>query len=168
MGGAAIAFGAHEAGHLVFDVAFGADPYVKRVELGAIPFFAIAHRTDLSRRREYTISAAGFWSQYAATELILSARPDLRRERAPVQKGLLAFHLLTSAGYGVVALVRAGPAERDTRGMAYGARLDERAIGTLVLAPAVLDAIRYARPGARWAAWASRAAKLGTVALLLR
>jgi hypothetical protein len=167
-GGAAIAFGAHEAAHLMFDLAFGANPHLKKVNLGGIPFFAIAHRGDLSRRREYIISAAGFWSQYAGTELILSRRPNLRHQRAPVEKGLLAFHVVTSAGYGVVALLRAGPGERDTRGMAFGARMDERAIGGLILAPAILDAIRYTRPSARWVAWASRAAKLGTVALLLR
>jgi hypothetical protein len=168
LAGAGIGLGLHEAGHLAFDWAFDAQPRLGRVELGGIPFFAIAHRTDLSPRREYVVSAAGLWTQYVTSEWILSRRPNLRGEDAPVLKGLLAFDVVTSAGYGVVALARGGPAERDTRGMAAGARVSERAVGGLVLVPAVLDAWRYVRPESRWAAWISRAAKIGTVALLIR
>jgi hypothetical protein len=152
----------------MFDWAFDAQPHVTRVELGGIPFFAIVHRPDLSPHREYAVSAAGFWAQYVTSEWILSRRPNLRAERAPVLKGLLAFDIATSAGYGVLAMARGGPAERDTRGMAIGAHASEPAIGGLVLVPAVLDAWRYARPEARWAVWASRAAKIGTVVLLFR
>ncbi len=166
--GAGIGLGLHEAGHLAFDWAFDAKPRLKRVEFGGIPFPALVHRTDLSPRRELTISSAGFWTQYLASEHILFRRPHLRAERAAVLKGVLAFQILTSAGYAAAALARAGPAERDTRGMAISSGIDERAIGVLVLAPAVLDAYRYVRPDARWAVWVSRAAKIGTVGLLLR
>ena len=166
--GAGIGFGLHEAGHLVFDWGFDANPRLRRVELGGIPFFAIAHRGDLSPRREFAVSSAGFWTQYVLSECILSHRPNLRAERAPVRKGVLAFHILTSVGYGAVALARGGPAERDTRGMASAARVSERLIGGLVLAPALLDAYRYVRPEARWAVWVSRAAKIGAVSLLVR
>ena len=54
-----------------------------------------------------------------------------------------------------------GPAERDTRGMALSAGVDEPWIGATVLAPAVLDAARYYRPDSRVLRWASRAAKIG-------
>lgn len=73
-----------------------------------------------------------------------------------------------SAGYACVAFARAGPFERDTRGIAESIGVDERAIGALVLAPAVLDAIRYFKPEARWAKWDSRAAKVGSVLLVAR
>lgn len=160
--------GLHEGGHLVFDWGFDTQPRLKRVALGGIPFFAIVPQTSLSPRREYALSAAGFWTHDLASEIILSRRPHLRDEQAPVRKGMLAFHVVTSAGYGMVALARGGPPERDTRGMAIGAHVDERVIGGLVLIPAVLDAYRYVHPEARWAVWISRAAKIGTVGLLFR
>jgi hypothetical protein len=168
LAGAGIGFGLHETGHLAFDWGFDAKPRLKRVELGGIPFFAIGHRGDLSPRREFAVSSAGFWTQYVASEYILARRPALRADHAPARKGVLAFHILTSVGYGAVALARGGPGERDTRGMASAARVDERLIGGLVLAPALLDAYRYVRPEARWAVWMSRAAKIGVVSLLAR
>jgi len=81
---------------------------------------------------------------------------------------LLAFNVLNSAGYACVAFARAGPFERDTRGMAGSIDVDERAIGALVLAPAVLDAVRYFKPDARWAKWVSRGAKVGSVLLVVK
>ena len=158
----------HEGGHLLFDVIFDASPHLERVTFGPFPFFAITHRGDLSPRREFTISSAGFWMQNLSSEWILTRRPSLRAERAPVAKGVLAFNVLNSAGYACVAFAHAGPFERDTRGMAASIGVDERAIGALVLAPAVLDAIRYFKPEARWAKWASRAAKVGSVVLVIK
>ncbi len=38
----------------------------------------------------------------------------------------------------------------------------------MILAPAVLDAWRYFRPEAKWAVWASRAAKVGMVLLVVK
>lgn len=168
LGGAALALGMHEGGHLVFDVAFGAHPFVKRVELGGIPFFAVSHDTGLSPRREFTVSSAGFWEQHATDEWLLTRRPHLRDERAPFVKGMLAFNVLTSVGYSMAAFAKGGPYERDTRGMADAIRVDERAIGAVILAPALLDAYRYYRPDSKWAKWMSRAAKAGGVLLVLR
>ena len=168
LGGALAGLAAHEAGHLVFDVAFDADPSVKRVDFHGIPFFAVTHRPDLSPRRELVISSAGFWVQHAGNEWILTKRPGLRRERAPVLKGVLAFNVASSAAYAGAAFARTGPYERDTRGIADSARIDERWVGALVLAPAVLDAWRYFDPGAKWPAWASRGVKAGMFLLLLR
>ena len=158
----------HEGGHLVFDAAFDASPRIEGVHFGPVPFFAITHRGDLSPRREFMISSAGFWMQDLSSEWLLTRRPPLREARAPFAKGVLAFNVLNSAGYAGVALARAGPFERDTRGMAGSIGVDERAIGALVLAPAVLDAIRYFKPEARWAKWASRAAKAGSVLLVTK
>jgi hypothetical protein len=158
----------HESGHLFFDAVFGADVRVEAVHLGPFPFFAISHQADVSPRQEFTISSAGFWVQEATSEWLLTTRPHIRDEKDWLANGVLAFNVLTSIGYGIVAFARAGPYERDTRGMADGVGVDERAIGALVIAPAVLDAYRYFRPEARWAKWASRAAKAGSVLLVLK
>ena len=168
LAGAALGLTVHEGGHLVFDAAFDARPRITGVRFGPFPFFAVTHRDDLSPRREFTISSAGFWVQDLSSEWLLTKRPSLRETHAPLAKGVLAFNVLNSAGYACVAFARAGPFERDTRGMADSIGVDERAIGALVLAPAVLDAIRYFKPDARWAKWASRAAKVGSVLLVAR
>jgi hypothetical protein len=168
LAGAALGLTMHEGGHLIFDAVFDASPRIKRVQFGPVPFFAITHRAGVSPRREFTISSAGFWMQDLSSEWLLTRRPSLRDAHAPVAKGVLAFNVLNSAGYACVAFARAGPFERDTRGMAASIGVDERAIGALVLAPAVLDAIRYFKPEAHWAKWASRAAKAGSVLLVVR
>jgi hypothetical protein len=158
----------HESGHLLFDAIFEADARIKGVRFGPFPFFAITHRGDLSPRREFTISSAGFWVQDLSSEWILTRQPSIRDAHAPVAKGVLAFNVLNSTGYAMVAFARAGPFERDTRGMAASAGVDERAIGALILAPAILDAVRYFKPDAGWAKWASRAAKAGSVLLVAK
>lgn len=159
---------AHEGGHLLFDVIFSADPGLQRVEFGGVPFFAITHRSDLSPRREFTISSAGFWTQHAVSEWVLTAHPDLRRSRRPYLKGLFAWHLLSSAVYTVAALGEIGPAERDTRGMAASLGISERWVGVFLLAPAACDVWRYFNPQARWPRWLSRAMKAGLVIAVLR
>jgi hypothetical protein len=166
--GAGVGLLAHEGGHLLFDVVFDADPGFRRVEFHGIPFFAITHRSGLPPRQEFAISAAGFWVQEGIDEWLLTRRPRLRFEHAPFSKGLFAFNVGASAAYATTAFFRTGPIERDTRGMAVSARIDERWVGALILAPAVLDAWRYFDPDARWAVWLSRAAKIGTVLLILR
>jgi hypothetical protein len=168
LAGGALGLAVHESGHLLFDTVFDADARLQKVTFGPFPFFAITHRGDVSPRREFTISSAGFWMQDGSSEWLLTRRPALRKERAPVAKGLLAFNVLNSTGYAFVAFARAGPFERDTRGIADSVGIDERAIGALILAPAALDAIRYYNPDARWAKWASRAVKVGSVLLVVR
>jgi len=167
-GGAAVAFGAHELGHLVFDVAFDAKPTLKKVTFSGIPFFAITHDAGLSPRREYTISSAGFWVQHATSEWILTRRPGLRGTRAPFLKGVLAFDVLTSVAYSGAAFAKGGPPERDTRAMAAALGIDERRVGALILVPALLDTVRYFRPDARWPVWTSRGMKAGLMLLVLK
>ncbi len=168
LAGAAAGLAAHEGGHLLFNGIFDANPGIKKVSFHGIPFFAITHDPGLSPRKEFIIDSAGFWVQEATNEWILSRRPNLRRERAPFVKGVFAFNVLTSGAYAGAAFARTGPAERDTRGMADSLRWKEPWVGVLILIPAVLDAVRYYHPGARWAAWGSRAAKIGGVALVAR
>ena len=168
LAGAALGLGAHEAGHVFFDVVFDADPGVRKVDFHGIPFFAITHRSDLSPAQEFTISSAGFWVQHAGSEWLLTRRPRLRYEHAPLAKGLLAFNVIASGAYAGAAFFRTGPSERDTKGMADAADIDERAIGVVILAPAVFDTWRYFRPDSRAAVWMSRAAKIGGVLLVVR
>jgi hypothetical protein len=138
------------------------------VQFGPFPFFAISHRDDLSPRREFTISSAGFWVQEATNEWLLTRRPLLRDEHAWGVKGVLAFNVLNSIGYALVAFAKAGPAERDTRGMANSIGVDERVVGAVILTPALLDAYRYFNRGSRWATWTSRVVKIGSVVLVFK
>jgi hypothetical protein len=168
LGGAAVAFGLHEAAHVTADLVFGATPRVKGVDFHGIPFFAITPEGDLSRRELFVVSSSGFWVQHAGNEWILTRDPEVRRKRAPFRKGMLAFNVLTSVAYAGAAFARTGPYERDTLGMANGGRLDERLVGALLLTPAALDAVRYFDPDAKWAVWVSRGAKVALVLLALR
>lgn len=166
LAGGALGLGLHESGHLLFDVLFDADPGIKPVSFGPLPFFAITHR-EVSPVRELTIASAGFWMQHASSEWILTRDPDLRERRAPVRKGILAFNIAASSAYGVAALAKIGPSERDTRGMARALQIDEGWVGVMLVAPAALDVWRYYRPESRTARWSSRAIKAGMVLLIL-
>ena len=159
---------AHESGHLLFDAIFDAGPGLKRVSFHGVPFFAITHESGLPPRQEFVIDSAGFWVQAATNEIILTKRPNLRSESAPFTKGLVAFNVIASVAYAGAAFARTGPAERDTRGMAQSLGWKEPYVGVVILVPAVLDAVRYFHPGARWAVWGSRASKLFSVALVFK
>ncbi len=160
--------GIHEGGHLVANWAFEEKVTIKRVDYKGIPFFALSHAPNLSPRREYVVSSAGFWAQYLYSEQILTHHPHLKDEQSPFRKGMLTFHVVTSLVYSGAAFGKTGPIERDTRGMAVSRRIDERWIGAMVLAPALLDLYRYFNPDARWASWTSRGVKMGSVALVFK
>lgn len=145
----------------------GADPGIKKVSFGPLPFFAISH-DDVTPAREYTISAAGFWVQHASSEVLLTRRPGLRHQRAPIAKGLLLFNVLASVTYATAAFGTFGPYERDTRAMAAALDVSEPWVGAMILAPAALDTWRYVSPQSRWAVWTSRALKVGAVLVVAR
>ncbi|HEY2433097.1 MAG TPA: hypothetical protein VGI12_10525 [Vicinamibacterales bacterium] len=168
LGGGAVGLAAHESGHLLFDAIFGAHARLEPVSFHGIPFFAITHDNGLTPRKEFVIDSAGFWVQEGTNEWILSSRRNLRHESAPFTKGVVAFNVLTSFGYAGAAFARTGPVERDTRGMAESLGWKEPYVGLLILAPAVLDMIRYYRPDAPWAVWASRGSKLFGVVLVFK
>jgi hypothetical protein len=167
LGGVA-GLGVHEGGHLIANWAFEEKVRVKKVDYKGIPFFALSHAPDLSPRREFVVSSAGFWAQYLYSEQILTHHPNLKDEQSPFRKGMLTFHVVTSLVYSGAALGKTGPVERDTRGMAASRRIDERWIGVIVLAPALLDVYRYFNPEARWATWTSRGMKMGSVVLVIK
>ena len=164
--GAASGFAVHEGSHLVLDIAFDADPRLKGVSFGPIPFFAVTHRNGLPSHEEALISGAGFLSQHIASEVVLARRAP-GEQVSPFEKGLLAFHVATSVAYAGAAFARYGPHERDTRGIADATRADERVVGALALAPAVFDAWRYKRPDSLTAKWGSRVSKLAYLGLIL-
>jgi hypothetical protein len=166
--GAATGLAAHEAGHVIADFAYGEKPGLKKVDFHGIPFFAITHRSGRAANGEFVISSAGFWMQQGGNEWLLSKRPRLKSEQAPFAKGYFAFNVLASVVYAGAAFAKTGPVERDTRGMAASSRLDERWIGAIVLAPAVLDGWRYYHPDSKWAAWSSRAVKIAMVVMVAR
>jgi hypothetical protein len=168
LAGGAVGLGAHETGHLLFDGIFDAHPRLKRVSFHGIPFFAITHDSGLAPRKEFVIDSAGFWVQHAGNEIILARHPNLRQTGSPFVKGLFAFNVLTSVGYSTAGFFRTGPVERDTRGMADALRWKEPVIAALLLVPAVLDAVRYYHPEAKWAVWGSRGVKVGMVLLVVR
>ena len=158
----------HESGHLVADWAFEEKVVVKKVDYKGIPFFALSHAHDLSPRRELVVSSAGFWAQYLYSEQILTHHPALKDEHSSVRQGMLAFHVVTSLMYSGAAFGKTGPIERDTRGMAESLKINERWLGALILAPALLDTYRYFHPDALWAVWTSRGVKMGSVALVFK
>ena len=119
----------------------------RKVDFKGIPFFALSHAPDLSPRREYVVSSAGFWAQYLYSEQILTHHPNLRNEQSPLRKGLLTFHVATSLVYAGAAFGKTGPTERDTRGMASSRRISERWIGAMVLAPAAPRCVSLLQPG---------------------
>jgi len=165
-GGAAIALGLHEAGHLTLDGVFDASPGFKKVSFGPFPFFAITHES-VSPGREFTISSAGFWVQHVTDEIVLRS-PVFREQRSPLLKGLFAFNVLASVAYSGAAFAQTGPAERDTLGMAVSADVPEPFVGALILAPAAMDTVRYFKPQWMWAKWASRATKIGGALLVMK
>jgi hypothetical protein len=167
LAGGAVGLAMHESGHVILDLAFDAPPGLKTVSFGPLPFFAITHH-PVSPVRELAISSAGFWVQEGSNEFLLTRDRYLRQRHAPLLKGVFAFNVLASVAYAGAALARTGPGERDTRGIAVSARVDERWIGGAILAPAVFDTLRYYKPEAAWLRWAARASKAGGVLLLFK
>jgi hypothetical protein len=182
LGGAVTAFSLHEGGHLVANLAYGNTPHLEPVSFaGFIPFFSIT--SDITcrgdrctypvaggsasfgggRRGLFTILMAGFHAQHVSDELILSLNPALRYEEAPYRKGMLAFNTLTSIGYVAANWVGLEPEKGDLYGAYAMTGAPRHVVNSILLGVAVLDLARYAFPGVRWLAWASRAAKLGLV-----
>ena len=92
-----------------------------------------------------------------------AAMPSWRQSRAAREK----CYAGATVGYSAAAMARVGPYERDTRAMSETLKIDERWIGVMILAPAVLDAYRYFHPTADWAVWGSRTVKVGMAVLVI-
>lgn len=178
-GGAAVGFLAHETGHLLVNAAFGNQPTIEGMRLwGAVPFVVIAPHIDCrddtractkgdgspfgaGPRGKLAIVLAGYQVQHLTDELLLSLSPDLHTRSAPFRKGLLAFNVLTSVVYAAGAFTGLEDEHGDLANASRLSGRDSRVLATCLLVPALLDAYRYLHPEARWAAWASRVAKVG-------
>lgn len=164
--GAFVGFVGHELGHVVANVAVGADIELTRVDFAFIPFFNIMPRRGLQPREHYITASAGFNAQNLTSEWILTTHPNLQDEEEPFLKGWGMFNFWLSVGYSLSAFTGYGPDERDTRGMARALGCSEDWVGLMVLAPALLDGYRYKHPQAKWARDASRLIKLLQIGLV--
>ena len=143
---------------------FDDKPGSAKVDFYGIPFFAITHRPGSRRAVSSRSRPRDSGCSMPETSGCSPGARNLRHERAPLAKGVLAFNVLASVAYSGAAFARTGPDERDTRGMAASVRMDERWVGALVLAPASSTPGATTIPDAKWAAWASRGVKVGMVA----
>ncbi len=114
--GAAAGLLVHESGHVLASWAFNASPGIKSIRYAGVPFFAVTHH-HVPRRTEFVISSAGFWTQHAGSEWLLTRYPTLRREGPAFARGMLLFNLATSLLYTGGAVGRLGPPEGDALGM---------------------------------------------------
>ena len=182
LGGAASGLLLHESGHVAAGAALGGWPHLQLVHfLGVIPFFAVAPGIDCDaqgcyrfgapfspgRAGAYLIFSAGFHVQHLTDELILSLEPGLSQADAPFRKGLLAFNTLLSAAYVAANLLGIEPRAGDVGSIARISNRPRLVVDGLLLGVAALDLARYQWPETSWLAWASRAAKLATLGLVL-
>ncbi len=172
LGGAAVGFVAHESGHVVTNLAYGNIPTLISIKpFGFVPFVAISPQIrctdDACFKRDgrdfgggrpglYVIITAGFTVQHLTTEMLLSLEPGIRYHRAPFRKGVLAFDILVSVGYAAASLTGTEDPFGDVTGAARAAHINHDVFAILLIAPALLDAYRFVRPGSRWVPVASR------------
>lgn len=116
-------------------------------------------------QKQYAIASAGINSQNITSEIILTLHPNLREERRPFLKGVLAFDIVVSAGY---ALIGRKDPDGDLRGMSEALDVSDKWMATLVLLPAAVDTYRYFYPESRWAPWVSRGSKAYLLGLAFR
>jgi hypothetical protein len=179
--GALTGLAAHEAGHVVANLALGNVPAVEGfLALGFIPFFAVrpyitcgetaCTKRDGStfgagRRGKFAIVAAGFNVQHLGDEILLWSWPELRYGSGPYRKGLLAFNTITSVVYAVGSWAGLEDPRGDIANAAQISGISHRVLALFVLAPALLDGVRYFYPGARWAPFAAATSKATFIGL---
>lgn len=179
-GGVATAFLAHEAGHVVTNLAFGNVPTLEGfLAFGFVPFFTIrpsitcvddvCRKRDGSefgagRRGKFAIVAAGFNVQQITDEVLLRHDAELRWRHAPFRKGVLLFNVATSFGYALASWAGIEDPRGDIANAASAARVSHNLIAAFVFAPALLDTVRYVwphLPGVPFAAATSKVVFIG-------
>lgn len=174
----------HESAHMLVAESFDLHPHVT-TRSKPVPFIVIrydlfavrepsgtiryvdreGHPISSGAEKKFATASAGINSQNLTSELILSLHPNLREERRPFLKGVLAFDLITSIGYAVVG--RRDP-DGDLRGMAESRGATDLFIAALVFTPAAIDLYRYYNPESAWAPWVSRGTKAYLLGLSFR
>jgi len=127
-------------------------------ESGEIQYYTDRDGTPIAQggQKRFVIASSGINTQNIASEWILSSHPHIRDETRPYLNGMLAFDILTSAGY---ALVGRKDPDGDLRGMSEALKVNDWIIGGIVLLPPALDLYRYYRPDSSWIPWIDRGAK---------
>lgn len=184
LAGGAAGFILHEGAHALVAESFGFDV---RLESRGKPIPFVVVRYDLvsirdengkirytdkvgrpvsnGAQKQYAIASAGINTLNSASELILTLHPNLREERKPFLKGVLALDLFVSFGY---ALIARKDRDGDLRGMSEALDVSEKWMATLVFFPAAVDTYRYFYPESRWAPWVSRGSKAYLLGLAFR
>lgn len=184
LAGSAAGFLLHESAHALVAESLGFDA---RLESRGKPIPFVVVRYDLASTRDengqirytdkegrpvsngaqkqYAIASAGINSQNITSEIILTLHPNLREERRPFLKGVLAFDILVSVGY---ALIGRKDPDGDLRGMSEALGVSDKWMATLVLLPAAVDTYRYVYPDSRWAPWVGRGSKAYLLGLAFR
>ena len=177
------AFVVHEACHGVANLAMGNVPTLEPVRfLGFLPFFAVSPGITCNQgtcvRRNGTpflpgprgyavIVSAGLICQEVTNEIILTAQPGLRYEKAPFLKGMLLFNTAASVAYGVANLAGIEPPEGDLRALEGVSPLPRGVFAAAILGTAALDVARYFLPDSQWLPWVSRGTKVVTLGMIV-
>jgi len=175
IGGLAVAFVAHEMGHVLVNLFYGNVPSFEGLRYaGFIPFFRISPNVRCNpdgcfdsngdpfkggRTGVYLITSAGFNIQHIVNEIILSIDPHVQHHRAPFIKGMLFFNFSLSIGYALSTWFQIKPPVGDIDGMANASQLNPNWVALMVVIPTGLDIVRFFLPDAKWAPWVSRTSK---------
>ncbi len=165
--GAGAGFVLHEGGHLALDYALSAKPIFVEVKLGPFPFFAIQPTDVRNDQQRYSIAMAGFLMQDIYSELILNIDPHLREHHHPFFKGMLALHVVLSAGYAITGFANIGPPQSDVNSMSRALGVPPWTIGLFLIVPAACDVYRYFVASSHFAPWVSATGKLTMVGAAL-
>jgi hypothetical protein len=177
------AFVVHEACHGLANLAMGNVPTIEPVRfLGFFPFFAVSPgvicRNGTCVRRDGSpfypgprgyavIVSSGILCQEITDEIILSTRPDLRREKGAFLKGMLLFNTAASVAYGIANLAGIEPPEGDLRALDAVSPVPHGVFAAAVLGAAALDIARYFLPDTQWLPVVSRGTKAVTIGLVV-
>jgi len=169
-----LGFLAHEAGHVLMNLAYGNVPNLEGLRYaGFVPFFRISSGVSCNadgcfkngeefkggRTGVYLITSAGFNMQHIINEVLLSLGPNLQHHRSPFQKGILFFNPSLSLGYGLSTWFQVKPPVGDIQGMAGAAQINPNWVALMVFIPTGLDIYRFFCPKSKWAPWVSRGSK---------
>ena len=154
---------------MIANLAFGEKPGLGKVDFHGIPVLRdhASQRAAVARGIHDLVGrllGAACHERMAADAPPARSEPSRRRSRRACLRSTCSRRLPTRARRSRKPV----PRSATHAGMAASSRIDERWIGALVLAPALLDGWRYYHPDTKWATWASRGVKIGMVVMVVR